>query len=212
MLTRAQALKQFAAFGGVLLLGGDGRRRRHEMSEFMVPVGQLEPAPDVAAGIPTTGVFIDAITGSPTMVPTSDGPSILQTWLIQRIALPISMFAKPGGANNPTTCNFTLAATIFGSTVWQLQTSISLVTTTIASTTYVMGSSLVADDLINPFDLRAGQKLGFNASAIFDQQAVAISIFLGSGEEVTPSSVSYPTIPGTVRYTTLYDPRLRGRR
>lgn len=228
MFTRAEALKQFATWGGALLLGGGSRRKRgpaHLMDAFYVPEGVgLNPSFDFLTG--TIGTTIAApfylvpqngalSIGSPIpllTVPQSDAPTVLQRWSILAIYLPLALYVEGDvGGTAPSVCDLTIYANVSGAAVWQANQQVSLVSNGVANV--VVAATAVSDDLVNPFTIGAGQKLSFSYTAVFNQDVTGLAIYLCSELAATPGGnfAPAPQLPGTIRYQTIYDRRLPGR-
>lgn len=216
MLTRAEALKRFAAWGGALLLGGADYQRhgpRRLMGSFFVPASSgIEngftitalSAGQTASGLFYTTPFPFVIgTAYPlTTAPTSDGPNIMQRWQILAFYLPIAVNGS-GFSTTPATCVLTLSAMVNGETRWANSQTIPLLDGS--------GSVLVSDDLVNPFELTAGQRLTFGYSIRFDQTLGGVDPYSVAIGLSTTTLGNNTFEPASVRYAVNYDRRLPGR-
>lgn len=227
MFTRAEVLKQFAGWSGGLLLGAHHHRRHQSrlMGTFYVPEGVgLNTGFDFTNGpigttlaapfflVPPSGAVP---IGNPIpllTVPQSDAPNLLQRWRILAIYLPLAIYVEGDiGGTTPSICNLTISAYINGAAVWQANQQVALGSNGVANV--AVAAAVVSDDLVNPFILGPGQTLSFGYTAVFNQDATALAIYLCSELASTPGGnfAPAPQLPGTIRYEVVYDRRLPGR-
>lgn len=172
------------------------------MRTFQIPQGSAPITGNISAGQVVAFPFVDPSTGAPLQVPSSDGVRMNQKWQIYSIYLPVAVKVPTA----VTGISLTITATIAGVPVWS--TSLQPALTTLPGWN-AASTSIGPTDLVNPFELGTGQRLGFNVSA-----TLANAITAGSGTEVRigavfdDPSISFLPQPGLVNYDVIVDPRI----
>lgn len=177
------------------------------MPTFFVPFGVASNT--AASGdVPIFGHFVDPVTGLPISAPSADAVSVLQTWLLEGITVPIAVRGVGQAGTAPSVASLTVTANIGGTAVWSEALEVMM-----AGTSTGFGQDQLGIDFTNALALGPGQKLTFDYSIVFDVAVnagwqLAISATLvdvtGLGPEPAP-------VLGPVRYDINYNPALPGR-